>query len=51
MIDQMGNESEDVVYKTRLDRQTAEQINWENASALEWDNIWDVQLLHPEFQE
>ncbi len=51
MIDQMGDESEDVVYKTELDRQTAEQINWENAVVLEWDNIWDVQLFHPEFRE
>lgn len=39
------------MYKTRLDRQTAEQINWENAYALEWDYVLDVRFLHPEFQE
>lgn len=49
--DQMGNDSETPVYQTELDRETAEQVNWENAVALEWDSIWEVTLLHPEFQE
>lgn len=40
LIDKYGNESDGSVFTTVLDSSTAEQINWDNAEGLDFNDIW-----------
>lgn len=44
---QTGEEFEEVVWRTLLDRNTADGINWENSMAIEWGNVLVTEYVHP----
>lgn len=54
MIDQYGQESEDVIYKSILDKSEADKVNWDaDESLLAVDilpGVWQTTFLHPELQ-
>lgn len=54
LVDKYGNESEDVVYKTRLDKDEADKINWSQNEAMLYTNImpkvWQLLEVHPTFR-
>jgi hypothetical protein len=47
MIDRYGKESVDLVYKTSMTKQVADQVNWENRSLLNFTELWETHYLHP----
>lgn len=51
LVDQYGQSSEEAVYKTILDIDEAERVNWDNPHAVDWDQVWTVSLLHQAFEE
>jgi hypothetical protein len=52
MMDKYGNESEDVVYKTGLEKKTADKINWKNIDLpQQLAELWDVYLISPELSQ
>jgi hypothetical protein len=50
LIDDLGNETEELVYGTLLPGTTAAEINWDNAALVNWPDVWQVTLIHPEVE-
>lgn len=54
LVDQYGNESQDPVYKSALDKEEADKVNWDaDSSYLRLTilpQVWRITFLHPEFQ-
>lgn len=54
LVDRYGNESEDVIYKSILDKAEAEKVNWNaDSSTLKLSilpEVWTTSILHPEFR-
>lgn len=54
LVDRYGNESEDVIYKSILDKTEADKVNWNaDSSTLKLSilpEVWTTSILHPEFR-
>lgn len=54
LVDKYGNESDGVVYKSILDKEEADKINWNSdPSTLKLSilpGVWTISILHPEFR-
>ena len=48
LVDNLGNETEELVYRTRLNFDVAQDINWANAAILNWPEVWITTDIHPE---
>ena len=40
-----------VVFKTRLQREAANEIDWANKEGLDFNDIWDTLLLNPAWRK
>jgi len=54
VVDQYGNESEAIVYKSVLEKEEADKVNWDiDGSYLQLEilpGVWSTTLLHPDFR-
>ena len=55
LIDQYGNENDEIVYKSLLDKTEADQVNWQADEAMLkvsiLPGIWEISILHQEFRQ
>ena len=51
LIDGLGNEFEDVVYTTTMQRAIAIKINWENAALVDLTDVADETFIHRVLRE
>ena len=47
--DRFGNESDVVVYQTALNAETAKKVNWRNSYLVNFGEVWETRVLHPDF--
>ncbi len=47
LTDNRGNETQETIYSTSMDRATADTINWSNSSAVEFPTLWRLEYISP----
>jgi guanyl-specific ribonuclease Sa len=50
ITDDYGQEREEKLYETSLSRDTAQRVNWSNADAANYTELWQVEYAHPEVE-
>jgi hypothetical protein len=48
LTDRYGNTSVELVYRTELLGEDGERINWDEPYAVDWENVWIVNWIHPD---
>ena len=47
LIDKFGTESDQLIYKVSMTKETAARINWGNKLVIEFPSLWEPHFIHP----
>ena len=50
ITDDYGQVTEEKLYETSLSRDAAARVNWSNADSVNYDQIWQVDYVHPQLE-
>lgn len=51
LTDDYGNVSTEKIYSTSMDAATSESVNWKNDYAVNFNNVWTVDYIHPAVEQ
>ena len=47
LVDRFGKESDELVFKVSMTKETAKKINWNNKRVLDFNGLWEAHFVHP----